>query len=162
MFLCPVCCFDKMPDPPQDYNICPCCGTEFGYDDEFKSFAQLRQEWITGGMRWFFHNPPPFWSGSLQLARITTSCIAPVHYLAGSGISANIGLDLFGTSLTNAPITYGFASSYGYENPVVTVYTCFDLTAPLVSAANDEEGERFDLVVASEDAASAHRLAPAA
>jgi hypothetical protein len=67
MFECPVCYFDQMPDPPKDYNICSCCGTEFGYDDEFKSFAQLRHKWIAGGMRWFFRQPPLFWNPKLQL-----------------------------------------------------------------------------------------------
>ena len=41
-YRCPVCFFDEMPDPPRDYNICPCCGTEFGNDDVEYSYAELR------------------------------------------------------------------------------------------------------------------------
>ncbi len=39
MFTCPVCYYTGMQDPPTDYNICVCCGTEFGNDDELCSHA---------------------------------------------------------------------------------------------------------------------------
>ena len=40
---CPVCMFDRLPYPPADYHICPCCGTEFGNDDAEFSHDQLRE-----------------------------------------------------------------------------------------------------------------------
>ena len=62
MYTCPVCFFDSMTDPPQDYNICECCGTEFGSDDEERSHGELRTEWIALGAKWFFGNPPLGWN----------------------------------------------------------------------------------------------------
>jgi hypothetical protein len=53
MFNCPVCYYDKMPDAPNDYNICPCCGIEFENDDERMSHSELRDRWITSGAYWF-------------------------------------------------------------------------------------------------------------
>lgn len=53
-FICPVCYFDGMVDPPRDYNICERCGTEFGLDDEDCTFAELRERWISLGSKWFF------------------------------------------------------------------------------------------------------------
>lgn len=68
-FTCPVCYFPDMHEPPQQYNICECCGTEFGLDDEFRSHAELRLEWLTNGAKWFFETPPPHWNPYTQLFR---------------------------------------------------------------------------------------------
>ncbi len=68
MFTCPVCFYDKMPDAASDYNICPCCGTEFGVDDELMNHAQLRQYWISTGAKWFFNEPPLTWNAWFQLS----------------------------------------------------------------------------------------------
>lgn len=60
MFACPVCGFDELTEPPYDvygcasFDICPCCGTEFGNDDFGKSHEVLRENWINSGMKW--HN----------------------------------------------------------------------------------------------------------
>lgn len=67
-YRCPVCFFGQMPYPPQDYNICPCCGTEFGNDDVEQSYEELRYQWITGGAQWFFGQPPLGWNAWAQLA----------------------------------------------------------------------------------------------
>jgi hypothetical protein len=67
MFSCPVCLFSKMPDPPQDYHICPCCGTEFGNDDADCTYDELRDRWIRAGAPWFFGAPPEGWSPQAQL-----------------------------------------------------------------------------------------------
>jgi hypothetical protein len=66
-FTCPVCLYQELPYPPQDYHICPCCGTEFGNDDAFKTPYQLRTEWIASGAKWFFGNPPRLWNPFMQL-----------------------------------------------------------------------------------------------
>jgi hypothetical protein len=65
-YLCPVCWYDKLhEDPMQDdgtiaatYEICPQCGTEFGYDNDNILFPgvtieSLRQKWIDGGSKWW-------------------------------------------------------------------------------------------------------------
>jgi hypothetical protein len=67
-FTCPVCFYDKLQEPARDYNICMCCGTEFGSDDEMASHAELRGMWIATGARWFFGLPPVPWNPWLQLA----------------------------------------------------------------------------------------------
>lgn len=67
MFSCPVCLFAEMPDPPQDYHICPCCGTEFGNDDAGCTYDELRDCWIRAGAPWFFGAPPEGWSPQAQL-----------------------------------------------------------------------------------------------
>jgi hypothetical protein len=49
-----------MTDPVHEGNICPCCGTEFGYDDDLNvTYEQLRQLWITTGMAWFSRATAP-------------------------------------------------------------------------------------------------------
>jgi hypothetical protein len=66
---CPVCAFDDLPYPPNNYHICPCCGTEFGNDDAYYSYAQLREMWVATGAHWFFGKSPERWNPWLQLIR---------------------------------------------------------------------------------------------
>jgi hypothetical protein len=66
-YLCPVCFFDQMPYPPRDYDICPCCGTEFGNDDVEYSLEELRNAWVADGAQWFYGQPPADWNPWLQL-----------------------------------------------------------------------------------------------
>jgi hypothetical protein len=68
-FVCPVCGYPGMRFPPADEHICPCCGTEFGYDDFTLSHADLRKEWRVGGYQWFSSSiaPPPHWNPVQQL-----------------------------------------------------------------------------------------------
>jgi len=66
-FHCPVCMFAELPYPPMDYHICPCCGTEFGNDDDEYSHDQLREMWIATGAHWFFGRAPAGWNPWLQL-----------------------------------------------------------------------------------------------
>jgi hypothetical protein len=85
MFMCPVCFYKEMPDPPADYNICPCCGTEFENDDELRTYAQLRAHWISRGARWFFHAPPPLWNPWEQL------------FTAGYAVPYSVGVTFAGS-----------------------------------------------------------------
>jgi hypothetical protein len=68
---CPVCGYDRLPDPPADWEICPCCGTEFENDDFDVSQDELRQRWVaSGGQWWFDEEPPPAgWDPVAQLRR---------------------------------------------------------------------------------------------
>lgn len=61
-FICPVCGFDGLKEPPYNkdnqpsYEVCPCCGFEFGFDSSDTtedSYKAYRQEWITNGAKWF-------------------------------------------------------------------------------------------------------------
>jgi hypothetical protein len=66
-FTCPVCGYAFMDAPPKDYEICSCCGTEFGNDDEFMTHAELRSRWIHKGAPWFYGHPPMNWNPWWQL-----------------------------------------------------------------------------------------------
>ena len=74
---CPVCLFPGMPYPAADYDICPCCATEFGNDDDELSHDQLRQMWIAGGARWFFGAPAKDWNPWTQLISAGFSFTVP-------------------------------------------------------------------------------------
>jgi hypothetical protein len=67
--MCPVCGYKGLTSPPRDYNICPCCGTEFGYDDFGLSHEELRSRWLRRGANWFSQvtQPPPDWNLYEQL-----------------------------------------------------------------------------------------------
>ncbi len=68
-FTCPVCYYNQMPDRPELYNICPCCGTEFDLDDDDASHEELRERWIASGCPWFsrYTLPPGLWEPTQQL-----------------------------------------------------------------------------------------------
>lgn len=70
-YRCPVCFYAQLPYPPEDFHICPCCGTEFGNDDVTFGYEELRNNWLRNGARWFFRNPPPDWSAWQQLAAMS-------------------------------------------------------------------------------------------
>jgi hypothetical protein len=69
MFQCPVCAYGELREPAVDLNICPCCGTQFGYDDVTLSYDALRREWLGAGAQWFSNTtpPPPHWNGYRQI-----------------------------------------------------------------------------------------------
>lgn len=65
-YQCPVCGY-AMPYAPEDYNICPCCGTEFGNDDSLWTIQELRNKWVAAGAPWFFRTSPLGWNPWAQL-----------------------------------------------------------------------------------------------
>jgi len=77
---CPVCAFPKLKEPPHSksgggsYEICPCCGFQFGVDDDDKgiTFLQARSKWIESGMKWQSKSkkPPAKWDAQKQLATL--------------------------------------------------------------------------------------------
>jgi hypothetical protein len=75
-YLCPVCGYPhlfEMPwsDGAASDEICPSCGTHFGYEDvaggdaaaRQRRYRELRETWEAGGMSWFSQSsePPPDW-----------------------------------------------------------------------------------------------------
>lgn len=55
------------------YEICPCCGVEFGYEDYSKSSIQeYRKQWIDNGCKWFILSKKPTnWSFKIQSSQIS-------------------------------------------------------------------------------------------
>ena len=54
------------------YEICPCCGVEFGNEDCTKeSTKQYREKWINGGAKWFEpEEKPKNWNKEEQFIKI--------------------------------------------------------------------------------------------
>ena len=54
------------------FNICDCCGVEFGYEDRLKkSIQEYRTNWLNNGAKW--HNlkeKPENWNLEEQLKQI--------------------------------------------------------------------------------------------
>lgn len=70
-YTCPVCAWSNMPDAPQDYEICACCGTEFGNDDWDTSHEELRQIWVDEGCKFFDMDCiPDNWSVEIAKAQL--------------------------------------------------------------------------------------------
>lgn len=66
---CPVCFYAGSYEL---WDICECCGTEFGFDDWNTTHDELRRRWIEGGCVWWSSTtPPPDWDPHAQLKRRT-------------------------------------------------------------------------------------------
>lgn len=54
------------------YDICPCCGVEFGYGDTtIDNCKAIRKDWIAKGMKWSFpEEKPSNWSWDEQKKHI--------------------------------------------------------------------------------------------
>ena len=65
---CPTCGY-PLSDPIADADICPSCGTQFGYSDSGRSYAELRETWVRHGARWHSRvvRVPRLWNPWLQL-----------------------------------------------------------------------------------------------
>jgi len=77
---CPVCGFDRLPGLPENYLICPSCGTEFGYDDFAETEEELQERrmalthrWLGNGARWFSRVilPPHDWNPYEQVVKVS-------------------------------------------------------------------------------------------
>lgn len=54
------------------FDICPCCGVEFGNEDyTFESAKRYRAKWIDGGASWFMPKKKPSnWDIQEQMLKI--------------------------------------------------------------------------------------------
>jgi hypothetical protein len=72
-FLCRICGLrqDEMPwgadGKTPTYQICDCCGVEFGYEDcTVQSIENFRKSWLERGAKWFRESQKPEdWSQDL-------------------------------------------------------------------------------------------------
>lgn len=84
-FTCPVCGYPALEEPPWtdesgSDEICPSCGTQFGYDDQAGGdpaarpavHLRLREAWKAAGCPWFSQarRPPPGWDPQAQLRAV--------------------------------------------------------------------------------------------
>ncbi len=108
MFTCPVCFYGAMPDPPTDYNICPCCGTEFENSNADCSYDELRADWIVRGTPWFFRNAPQGWNPWLQLleANVVPPYDGAVMFYGGDVSQEFVAEAFFGQMQEDAKACY--------------------------------------------------------
>ena len=72
-YMCPICGYPGLDEPPYDeygcasFDICPCCGVEYGYHDCTTPHVELRQRWIALGMPWSHPPSPSGWDPEKQL-----------------------------------------------------------------------------------------------
>lgn len=66
---CPVCGWGYLAKDAINHDICPSCGTEFGFDDFAVSHSELRRLWLDEGAPWFNtdNGPPPGWNAVRQV-----------------------------------------------------------------------------------------------
>ncbi|MCR8842726.1 hypothetical protein NQ117_03450 [Paenibacillus sp. SC116] len=78
-FSCPICGYDGLREAAYDednspsYQICGCCGVEYGVDDEEEGFnaEEYRNAWIKKGMPWYFSGYKPLnWDCNAQLRKV--------------------------------------------------------------------------------------------
>ena len=83
LYICRICGAEQS-DPPwgddgesPTYDICDCCGVEFGYEDAtLLGIKKYRAKWLDGGAEWIHKkSKPESWSIDEQFLRI------PVKYL---------------------------------------------------------------------------------
>lgn len=87
---CPVCGYDKLDFKPYNekgyasFEICPCCGFEFGCDDfpnKEKAFIEWRKNWIKSGCNWFSRNSKPQdWNAQEQLKIFNNADVSPYKF----------------------------------------------------------------------------------
>lgn len=70
-----------MEESPQNFAICPSCGTEFGFDDAAKSHLELRQNWINSGASWWSRRRvrPIGWNATAQLENLQPHPVSEVR-----------------------------------------------------------------------------------
>jgi hypothetical protein len=104
-YTCPVCGYQKLRRPPEDYLICPSCGTEFGYTDFSRTWEELREEWKANGMQWYSPViPKPFdFNPTLQLQELFEFTAESVTDNTQGEIEYDLNVE---------PVTFGDIKSY--------------------------------------------------
>jgi hypothetical protein len=78
-YYCHVCGYPDLDYAPwgedgqsPSFDICPCCGVEFGYEDATDIAKKIfRENWISSGAEWFDPKiKPAYWNLKQQLINI--------------------------------------------------------------------------------------------
>ncbi|NOW06122.1 hypothetical protein [Clostridium beijerinckii] len=83
IYKCPVCNYNELDEAPYNlhgygsYEICSCCGFQFGYDDypdKEKCQKKWRENWMKSGCRWYSESilPPKDWNPKKQIKGLTS------------------------------------------------------------------------------------------
>ena len=69
---CPVCGYNGLTRAIDDYALCPCCYTQFGYSEVGRGYKTLRHHWIMEGALWREGEDtrPPDYNAIAQLRNI--------------------------------------------------------------------------------------------
>lgn len=75
---CRICGLDQKENPwgkdnnTPNFEICACCGAEFGYNDcNIHAIRKYRNEWLLNNAEWFDSKKKPFnWSLEMQMKNI--------------------------------------------------------------------------------------------
>jgi predicted RNA-binding Zn-ribbon protein involved in translation (DUF1610 family) len=113
MYICPVCGYDRLREPADDFLICPSCGTQFGYTDANRSHAELRDIWEHSGMVWFSRRlPQPLdWNPIKQLENLGHRVLTSGYNTVGTTEEANSVLAFWNTlNAENFNIKLGYAT----------------------------------------------------
>jgi len=78
LYICRVCGLQQDDTPwgengyTPSFNICDCCGTEFGYHDAtIQAIKKSRERWLNQGSKWFEpKSKPKDWALEEQLRQI--------------------------------------------------------------------------------------------
>jgi len=67
-YTCPVCGYPELEEPPEEWAICPSCGTQFDFDT-LARVPELRRYWIAQGAPWWSEDElrPVPWDPTRQL-----------------------------------------------------------------------------------------------
>lgn len=76
--------------PPSDYHICPCCGTEFEYDDNGAAYTELRDRWVRAGKPWWSTSSvrPNGWDPDAQLESLANTFPTVLSITTADGVFA--------------------------------------------------------------------------
>jgi len=88
-YICTTCGYNELNTPPwgedgstPNFEICPCCGVEFGYEDSTeKGKERFLAYWIDNGMNWFVPKLKPCdWSLNEQLKNLCALNMKKMKY----------------------------------------------------------------------------------
>lgn len=78
LYICRICGSEQLEAPQSEdgesptYDICDCCGVEFGYEDStLKGIKMYRSKWLDNGAKWYHKkSEPESWSLEEQLSHM--------------------------------------------------------------------------------------------
>lgn len=111
LFICPVCGFDKLDKEPYinglgQFDICPCCFFEFGYDDgnSGETFDSWRQKWIIeyqGCWRSTENEPDKWGRQEIMLQLDNLKKCKYINFVSNKGVELTLTVDEYIEEIKN-------------------------------------------------------------